>query len=431
MHRKSKKFAWGIAAVAVLLLVGYRFYVVYMYGIKTEVILNGSITGSVYADGIILRKETEVLNNKEGSINFLLNDGEKINKGGTIAQIYKSEASNLQQKELERLDKEISTLEALEKDKNKISTNLNYLEKRTHQILKKFFSCVNDNGFADLMKNKEDILYLLNERQAIVDKTYSFSERLEDLKKQREKIAIGPKEKVGTIVASESGYFVGNVDGFENACDYDAAESMNKSQLQELLKSKGEKTNAIAKIVNLPYWYMVCCIAKDQAKNLVIGNSVSLLLFSANIDKIPANVVAMNDDGTSADICIILKSNYLNRDILNIRKEKVKINFFEYSGLKVNKKAIHEKMMSKTVKNENGEEETVEKKVQGVYVVKNKQLIFKEIIITHIDEKFAICKEKPAADEIFSGKYIEQYDEIVVRGVDLYEGKKIKKYLYS
>ena len=95
--------------------------------------------------------------------------------------------------------------------------------------------------------------------------------------------------------------------------------------------------------------------------------------------------------------------------------------------MKINKKAVHEKVASKTVKNEDGQKETIEKKIQGVYVIKNKQLIFKEIIITFADEDYVICKEKPDEGELFSDQYLEQYDEIVIKGADLHEGKKVKR----
>ena len=50
-----------------------------------------STIDSICVDGFIIRKETEIVNSIGSSVNFLLNDGEKINKGGIVAQIYKNE----------------------------------------------------------------------------------------------------------------------------------------------------------------------------------------------------------------------------------------------------------------------------------------------------------------------------------------------------
>lgn len=432
MRKKIKKLKGLKKTIALLLLVvilfvGHRIYLNHTYGIKTEIALKGTISKSVYSDGFIVRKETEIINKDGSSVNFLLNDGEKINKGGIIAQIYKNESNNLQQKEIDKLDKEIANLESLEKDKNKISTNLTSLDKRIHQNLKSLFDCLNEENYQDLPKNREDILYLMNERQALVDKTYSFSERIDDLKNQREKIKIEPNEKLGTIVASESGYFVGNIDGFENMVDYDSAKSINSSQLNELLNADEKSSDAVAKIVNLSHWYVACNVNKDSIKNIQVGDKIDLSLPSVNLEKIPATIMAINSDNNSSEACIILKSNYLNKDILNLRKENVRLDFSENTGLKINKKAIHEKVANKVIKNEDGQKETIEKKIQGVYVIKNKQLIFKEIIITFADEDYVICKEKPDEEELFTDQYLEQYDEIVTKGVDLHEGKKVKR----
>jgi len=432
MRKKIKKFKRFkkpiiLALVGLTLFLGHRFYLNHIYGLKTEVAIKGTINKSFYSDGFIIRKETEIVNNIGSSVNFLLNDGEKINKGGIVAQIYKNESNNLQQKEIDKIDKEIANLESLEKDKNKISTNLTSLDKRIHQNLKKLFDCVNEESYQDLAKSREDLLYLMNERQAVVDKTYSFAERIDDLKSQRDKIKIEPNEKLGTIVASESGYFVGNTDGFENIVDYDSAKNISSSQLNDLLKAKEKNSSAVAKIVNLSYWYTACNVKKDLVKSLQIGDIIDLSLPSVNLEKVPATVVALNSENNSSDVCIVLKCNYLNKDILNLRKENIRLDFSEHTGLKINKRAVHEKLASKVIKNEDGQKETVEKKIQGVYVIKNKQLIFKEIIITYADEDYVICKEKPDEEELFSDQYLEQYDEIVVKGADLHEGKKVKR----
>lgn len=427
--KKLKNFKKVIilSSVVLILFLGHRFYLNHIYGIKTEVALKGNINKSFYSDGFIIRKETEITNNVGSSVNFLLNDGEKINKGGIIAQIYKNESNNLQQKERDKLDKEIANLESLERDKNKISTNLSSLDKRIHQSLKNLLDCVSDDDYSDLSKNKDELLYLMNERQALIDNSYSFSERIEDLKNQREKIKIEPNEKIGTIVASESGYFVGNTDGFENLVDYDSVKSINNKQLTEALNAKEKNTNAVAKIVNLSYWYVACNVEKDLVKTLQIGDDINLSLPSVNLEKIPATIVAMNGDNSSPDVCVVLKCNYLNKDILNLRKENIRVDCSEHTGLKINKRAVHEKVASKVIKNEDGQKETVEKKIQGVYVIRNKQLIFKEIIITYADEDYVICKENPNEDELFADEYLEQYDEIVVKGSNLYEGKKVKR----
>lgn len=425
MRRGLKKPLIILLVVAGIAYVGNKIYKIHQYAMETEVALSGSVSNSLFLDGFIVRKETEIFNNTGGVVNFVLNDGEKINKGGVVASIFKDEVDNLSKKEADKLDREIKALQTLEQDKNKISTNITHLDKRTHQNLKKLILCLNRNDYSSLPENREEVLYLFNERQAIIDKSYDFSGRINELKERRERIKVKPNTEIGTILASESGFFVGNVDGFEEITNYDEVLKSDVSKVKELLQSKENTSSAVAKIVNLPYWYVLSVTDKKNIKNLSEGDTAFLSLPLTNIDKIPAEVAKINFDNADKAV-IALKCNYINKDILNLRKEHFRIDFSEYSGIKINKRAIHEKLLKKTLKNEDGTEENIEKKVQGVYVIKNKQLVFKEVLITHADENFVICKEKPNEDEIFSNKYLELFDEIVIEGSDLYDGKVAK-----
>ena len=49
-----------------------------------------------------------------------------------------------------------------------------------------------------------------------------------------------------------------------------------------------------------------------------------------------------------------------------------------------------------------------------------------EVVPIYIDSSYVICKETPGEEELFSGSTIQMGDEIVVEGVELYDGKHIE-----
>lgn len=61
----------------------------------------------------------------------------------------------------------------------------------------------------------------------------------------------------------------------------------------------------------------------------------------------------------------------------------------------------------------------------GVYVRFGSELTFKEIVPLYSDNSFVICDPDPDDEALFSGDTIQLYDEVVVEGTDLYDGKII------
>ena len=53
---------------------------------KTELAVLDTLSDSVEVAGIVLRRETEIFYNTPGILNFVLNDGEKVNKNGVVAK---------------------------------------------------------------------------------------------------------------------------------------------------------------------------------------------------------------------------------------------------------------------------------------------------------------------------------------------------------
>ena len=97
----------------------------------------------------------------------------------------------------------------------------------------------------------------------------------------------------------------------------------------------------------------------------------------------------------------LLKCNLMNKKYAVLRKNPVKLIFNTYTGYQVNNKAVREI---------NGQ--------KGVYVLNGNIVKFKKINIVYSDSEYSICSVPDGE----SG-YLKQYDEIIVEGTDLYDGK--------
>ena len=106
----------------------------------------------------------------------------------------------------------------------------------------------------------------------------------------------------------------------------------------------------------------------------------------------------------------------MNKEVLNFRKGNIRIVFKKYSGLKFRKSALHKKIVKKTEKDPNSNENSVNKAIFGVYVLdekdKNKK-IFKEIEPLFSDDEYVICKNNEEQGNN-AESILRQYDEVIV-----------------
>ena len=109
-----------------------------------------------------------------------------------------------------------------------------------------------------------------------------------------------------------------------------------------------ENKNA-AKLVTDANWYVVCNLKKDEALLLSVDQYVTLTMPLVSSNKLDAKIVAINQTDKGSVAAVVFQCDYIDENVLSIRKEPIKINVAEYRGLSINKNAIHEKMLTRTV----------------------------------------------------------------------------------
>ena len=115
----------------------------------------------------------------------------------------------------------------------------------------------------------------------------------------------------------------------------------------------------------------------------------------------------------------------MNSDLAQARQEPIEIGLGTYTGLRVSKKAIHDDYVTKTTYDEKDNKHTEQVKVQGVYVLHGSEVRFKQISILYADDDYVICDPDSNNKELVNGTTVELYDQVILEGDDLYDGKVI------
>lgn len=113
-----------------------------------------------------------------------------------------------------------------------------------------------------------------------------------------------------------------------------------------------------------------------------------------------------------------------------MRNETVQINVHTYSGVLVSERALRFSDVTYTETDENGNTvEKVKENVKGVYVQNGRQLEFVQIFTDKTVNGYAICKTELSDEEreaLVTESTIQLYDNVVVEGTDLYDGKPVQ-----
>lgn len=432
--KKIRKMAALALAVLLLVYVGYQGYMATHKSLKTETAMYGQVSDVLQTRGFVIRNETVIDESYSGVLSYRVADGSRVAKNGVIADVFASESDAADQSEIERLDREIQNLQALAQPADYFVANPSMLGDQIYSALGKIVQEINQNNFSDLSSSKEELQNALARRQLITgeESAEDYSQHVSELESQRDTLKSQAGSANDSIQAPEAGYFISSVDGLESAVDPEKVGSLTVSQIEKLFEtSAGSKeNNSIGKVCQDFNWYIACILDEDDMVRLEDVSQVSINIPFATSEQIPATILSTNYDEESGNTAVIFECSYMDSDIASTRDEMVQVTVGTYSGVLVNERALRFVDVEYNTTDENGNTVTkVQKNVRGVYVLYGGQLEFVQVFTDHTVNGYAICKTELSDEEkemLVTKSTIQLYDQVVVEGTDLYDGKIVR-----
>ncbi len=433
----SKKIQTLAAAVLTFLLIIYVGYQVYRSnnkGIVTETAMYGTVSDTLQARGFAIRDEKVITNSYSGVLSYRVADGTRVSAGGVIADVYASESDAAAQNKMARLEREIASLQALSKPADFYSANPSTISTQIYTALGDIFSEIRNNNFSEITSLKENFQTALNRKQLITgeESAEDYQLRIEKLEQEKSALSTGAGSAVDSIKAPVAGYFISSTDGFENVVDLSKIEEITPGTVRDLLGRKEGTglSSSVGKICSDFNWYLVCVFSDNAIWRFEDVTKVNLDIPFASTETIPATVIAKNRDKATGDTAVVFECSYMDSDIASVRNETVQVNVHTYSGVLVNEKALRFCDVTYTEEDEKGNEvEKVRENVKGVYVQNGRQLEFVQIFTEKTVNGYAICKTELSNEEraaLVTDSTIRLYDNVVVEGTDLYDGKAVQ-----
>lgn len=320
-----------VAVVTLLGIEGYRYF---HRSVSVSVAYTGQVTDSLSVTGWVVRQETP-LPDTSGTLLRQVQEGEKVHASQTVAMAYASKSalevvSRLEDTELKLQQLQFARSSFLDSDAAlKVDSDISDSILRLH-------IATADGDYATATQEMSAM------KTAVLKRSYSY-ESLEQIDQAiaqtRGDISTLQNQLSGatSVKTAVAGVYSGSTDGSEEALTPDFLTDVTPTRLDAL--STGSAVKSAGKIITDNTWYFAANIPAQQARELQVGQEVTLRLSKGLQQDTPAYVqsISAEEDG---QVAVVLSCTRYISQVTLLRHQQGEILLREYKGLRVPSAAL-------------------------------------------------------------------------------------------
>lgn len=398
-------------AAAALAYLGYHFFEGFSADIETEYATLVTDSDVVPLDAYIMRSESVIFAasaTSGHSVGYVFSDGTKVHGGQVVANIYTGDGSS--DEAIVDLDRRIDLLESSNLTDGMTSSDTYVIDSKIQNYYYLIHQSTLLGNYSNLTKRRDELLTLINKRRILTGVTTGYSDRIESLTAERALLSAGQDTIAESVGAPYAGYFYSTTDGYESTFSASKVESLTLAEFDKMLSSQPTRYSdrTVGKMVSDFNWYIVCETTRDSLRYFTKGYSY-YVNFPYNDDiSIKMTLSNIVSEVGSDRVLLVLETERIPEDFSFRRMQPVELVRSSYTGYRVPISAAR----------------LVDGK-QGVYIMIGNTIEFREIdILLEMDGYYIVAEQDPVNDPDYASK-LGLYDQIVVSGKNLYDGKLI------
>ena len=409
----------GVICAAVIL-----YFAVYLaLGFKPDLVTTTAYAYSVdigtEASALLVRDE-QVISTTGQYVDILLDEGEKVSKGGQIALIHASQDSLDTRQTIQSLEAEIQQLEY----SLSTGTQATNSSKLDEEVISSMVAIRSLAASGDLSTLEDSALHL---RTMVFQRDYSYGnteaatqikQLISDKQKQLDSLNASLSQVSQTITSPASGCFSGEVDGFESLITPSMLSSLTMQQLNELLhKEVADPPAALGKVVTNNTWYLATLIDQPSVEGLLEGKTYKISFSDDYYGMISMNLerLVMENNQTMA----IFSTNTNLSDTTLLRQQTVDIIAQQVEGIRIPRQAL--RVNTETVTDDQGNQSQVNS--YGVYTVVGTQAEWQEVKVVYSDDDSFYLVQP--VDETASSR-LRAGDEVILNTTNITDGMVVR-----
>lgn len=408
--RKKKTKGWqAIGAIllvcAVIFYISYQAYRSVYSGVDTELAVLHSTYESIETEGLVYRTEKLIPAVSSGQPYYTIENGTRVAKNSVIASVYRDAESGRIKQQIEEIDAQIAAFKTIMADAGSGRLTLGVISEQTTEALLNLVQHTDSGDLSLVSGSSFNILSLLSKKDLVTGKSVDFSEKIRALEQTKAELKSSYQNPISQISAPVAGYFADHVDGYESLLTPNNLTKLSTTTLAEQMNAQPQfDTPSCGKIVSGYEWYMACIVPDSYYNVLGVGRTLTLKMSFVLDEAVPVTVYACNKDN-KGNMAVVFRCDQMSSELSTIRKEAVAIQLVEHTGLKVPQRAI--------IVNE--------KQEVGVYIRSGNSVAFRKI-----KQQFSQPADYAICEIVDEDGYLQMYDDIIVGGRDLYDGKIIR-----
>ena len=387
----------ALALVSVYIIV--QCFVIFHRSYKTETAIEYTLADSITLDGVVAFDSVDVAGS--GDLGYLVQDGERVTNGTIVAEVYTDDSQGLQRERLDRLER---TITLLTKSQNSTGSDLSVLTNQTKQALYNLLDKINTAQYSGITDAEDTFLLAQNRLQVSTGQTAGFADTIAALQVEYDSIK-AQLDALQTITATTNGYFSSTAASPAIAADRQALDDADPATLQKMLTDgfPAAATDRAGQITTGFSWkfYAVCDL--DTAARFDNISSVKISVPGKQNTPLSATVEEVTLDKDNGLAKIVLQCQTINAEVLSFGQETAQIDLKTYEGIRIDKEALH-----------------IVDGQRGVYVKYGNLQRFLKITTLYENDSYILIPEN---GKIGTDNEVRLYDEIIVQGTNLQDGK--------
>ena len=375
---------------------------------KTSTAMITTVADTIDADMFIIRDEIVVESSESGVVVPLAVNGERVGKGSNIAAVFSNETAAENYSLSTTLSKKLETYKKIDSQVRLANLDLDKLSTEVYTDFYAMLDSVYNNDFSTITEDELSFSENLSRKNISLGYDVDCTAQIESLESEIASLSVS--EPTSVISAESSGYFVSRPDGYENILTTADVDSLTEEKLVNALKSEKSEISdtAMGKIITGYEWYIATIVSSADMADVEAGKTMSLTLGDGENETIKAKLYSKNiiDDNR---VLLVFKTSYMNEELATLRKVNGKILVRNYKGIKIRKEAV------RFIKDDEGNQ------VEGVYIVEGNVIKFNRIEEVYSNDSIVVA----STDKSGTAGWLSQYDEIVISGKELSNGKVI------
>ena len=362
----------------------------------------GSIDMSVSGTAAVVLSERVIELSENGLYLYTASEGERVSTGSKIADIYEDSSRNRELcEQIENLNYRISLLKKAQNLESAYS--LASVEKSIRELRVSLSESLDGNDLGTSGTLSDELSVLLNVKELKNGHKTSYKTEIEKLTTERDAKISALGKATGTLKATVPGYFFSSCDGYEqlfgntDLIDRDI-EGLTEAFGEHPLADKAKK----AKLVTDHVWRLILPVERRLITEFPEGKiydvSVNGNVYGMTLEKIVSST-------GNRDAFLIFSYNRMPDEFFPTRLTNISVVYKKNSGYLVPLKCLRKI---------DG--------VTGIYALHGSVVKFRAVKVISTNDVFAVC-ERDYAPEKSDYRALKNYDKIITKGKELYDGK--------